>query len=325
MMKKTLVALAAVAVTGGAFAQAVMTGYIAYGYSADTTSAGVLTSGMGLDDAEINFAVSEDIEGVGKLSGSMGFISGGRGASASGRDTNIKITGASGASINFSNALGASYLTQGVASAGTAYQYDLSGRLFSTRTINDAITVKLPVAEGTSISVAHSEGTVVSYWTGSGAAGDAVNSGQRYNTVSVDYAAGALTANAGYRSYDNTQSNITSSANTRNRASASYDLGAAKLGVGYEQTSYMYGNTLTDSLVGVNVPLSSALNIGAQMGTRSISGQATAANNYNRTGTLLVANYNLSKQTYLVANYYSYDAGGTANATGYGMFLYKGF
>jgi hypothetical protein len=317
--------LAAVAVTGGAMAQAVMTGYVAFGYEADTTSAGALSSGMGLDDAEINFAVSEDIEGVGKLSGSMGFISGGRGAAASGRDTNIKITGASGASINFSNAMGASYLTQGVASVGTAAQWDLSGKLFSTRTINDAITIKLPVAEGTSISMAHSEGTVVSYWTGSGAAGDAVNSGQRYNTVSIDYAAGPLTVNGGYRSYDNTQSNITSSANTRNRASASYDLGAVKMGVGYEQTSYMYGNTKTDTLVGVNMPLSGALSIGAQLGSQSTSGQATAANNYNRSGTLLVANYNLSKQSYVVANYYSYDAGSTQNATGYGVFFYKGF
>ncbi len=35
MMKKTLVALAAVAATGGAMAQAVMTGYIAFGYSSD--------------------------------------------------------------------------------------------------------------------------------------------------------------------------------------------------------------------------------------------------------------------------------------------------
>ena len=306
-----------------------MTGYVAYGYSATTTSAGVLTSGLGLDDAEINFAVSEDLEGIGKLSGSMGFISGGRGASASGRDTNIKITGASGASINFSNTLGASYLTQGVASAGTAYQWDLSGTLFSTRTINDAITVKLPVAEGTSISVAHSEGAVASYWTGTGAAGDAVNNGQRYNTASVDYAAGALTVNAGYRAYDNNvASNVsgsTSSASSRNRASASYDLGAAKLGVGYEQTSYMYGNAKNDTLVGLNVPVSSALNIGAQLGTSTVSGQATTANNYTRSGTLLVANYNLSKQTYVVANYYSYDSGGSTNATGYGLFLYKGF
>lgn len=323
MMKKTLVALAAVAVTGGAMAQAVMTGYIAFGYEADTTSAGALSSGLGMDDAEINFAIAEDIEGVGKLSASMGFGSGGKGNAATGNDSTIKLTTASGAAITMGTTKGASYLTQGVASAGTAYQWDLSGKLFSSRTINDAVSVKLPVAEGTSISLAHSEGAVASYWTGSGAAG--YDSAQRYNTVSVDYAAGALTVNAGYRSYDNTVANSTSSSNTRNRASVSYDLGVAKVGVGYEQTTYMYGNTKTDSLMGINVPLNSALNVGVQYGNQSTSGQATAANNYNRGGQLLVANYNLSKQTYLVANYYTYDAGGSQNATGYGVFLYKGF
>lgn len=323
MMKKTLVALAAVAVTGGAMAQAVMTGYIAFGYDASTSSSGATASGMGMDDAEINFAIAEDIDGVGKLTAGMGFGSGGNGDTATGNDSTIKLTTASGASVTMGTTKGASYLTQGLASAGTAYQWNLSGKLFSSRTKNDAISVKLPLAEGLSVSVAHSEAAVSSYWTGSGAAGNGTE--QRYNTVSVDYASGALAANAGYRSYDNTVASSTSSSNTRNRASVSYDLGAAKIGVGYESTQYMYGNTKTDSLVGVNVPLSGALNVGVQMGQQSTSGNDTAANNYNRNGALLVANYNLSKQTYLVANYYTYDAGGSQNATGYGVFLYKGF
>jgi hypothetical protein len=322
-MKKTLVALAAVAATGGAMAQAVMTGYIAFGYEADTTSAGASSSGMGMDDAEINFAIAEDIEGVGKLSASMGFGSGGKGNAATGNDSSIKLTTASGAAVTMGTTKGASYLTQGLASAGTAYQWDLSGKLFSSRTINDAVSVKVPVADGISVSVAHAEAAVSSYWTGTGAAGNGTE--QRYNTVSVDYASGALAANAGYRSYDNTVAASNSSSNTRNRASVSYDLGAAKIGLGYESTQYMYGNTKTDSLFGVNVPVSGALNVGAQVAQQSTSGNASAANNYNRNGMLLVANYNLSKQTYLVANYYSYDAGGTQNATGYGVFLYKGF
>lgn len=323
MMKKTLVALAAVAVTGGAMAQAVMTGYIAFGYEASTSSAGASASGMGMDDAEINFAIAEDIDGVGKLTAGLGFGSGGNGNAATGNDSTIKLTTASGTSVTMGTTKGASYLTQGLASAGTAYQWNLSGRLFSSRTINDAVSVKVPVAEGVSVSVAHAEAAVSSYWTGSGAAGNGTE--QRYNTLSVDYAAGALAANAGYRSYDNTVNASSSSSNTRNRASVSYDLGAAKIGVGYESTQYMYGNTKTDSLLGVNVPLSGALNVGAQVAQVVTSGNAAAASNYSRNGMLLVANYNLSKQTYVVANYYSYDAGGSYNATGYGLFLYKGF
>ena len=137
--------------------------------------------------------------------------------------------------------------------------------------------------------------------------------------------AGALAINAGYRSYDNGIASSESSKNNRNRASASYDLGVAKIGGGYESTSYMYGNTATDTLVSVNVPLSSALNVGAQIGQSSTSGGSTTTNS-TQSGSLLVANYSLSKRTYLVGNYYSYSvSGGSQNATGYGLFLYNTF
>jgi hypothetical protein len=323
MMKKTLVALAAVAATGGAFAQAVMTGYIAFGYESATSSANATTSGMGMDDAEINFAISENIEGVGKLSAGMGFISGGRGDVAYGRDSTIRLTTASGTAVTMGTTKGASYLTGGLAGVGTNYNWDLSGRLFSSRSINDGISVKVPVMNGVSVSVTHNEAAVSSYWTGTGAAGNV--SEQRYNTARLDYASGALAVNVGYRAYDNTTASSTSSANTRNRASASYDLGVVKLGLGYESTQYMYGNSKTDSLFSINTPLSGALSLGVQMGQVSTSGNAASASNYNRNGTLLGVNYNLSKQTYLAAHYYSYDAGTTVNPSGYGMFLYKGF
>ena len=52
MMKKTLVALAAVAVTGGAFAQSVLTGDIAYGFSSVTSNSST-TSGFGLNAADL--------------------------------------------------------------------------------------------------------------------------------------------------------------------------------------------------------------------------------------------------------------------------------
>ncbi len=303
-------------------AQAVMTGYVAFGYESATTSANATTSGMGVDDAEINFAIAEDIEGVGKLSAGLGFISGGRGDTATGRDTTIKLTTASGTAVTMGTTKGASYLTGGVAAVGTNYNWDLSGKLFSSRTTTDAISVKIPLMEGVSVSVAHSEAGT-GYATGSGAAGNGTE--QRYNTASLGYAAGALVVDAGYRSYDNTTASSTTSSNTRNRASASYDLGVAKLGAGYESTQYMYGNSKTDSLLGVNVPLGGALSLGTQFAQVSTSGNASAASNYNRNGYLLGMNYNLSKQTYVAAHYYSYDGGTTVNPSGYGVFLYKGF
>jgi len=286
---------------------------------------------MGLDDAEINFAIAEDIEGVGKLAATMGFISGGRGATAQGRDTTIKLTTASGTAITMGNTKGASYLTGGLASAGTNYNWDMTDiGFFSSRTVNDAVSVKIPVMEGLSVSVAHAEAKnyytaydTSNYWAGTGAAGNGTE--QRYNTASLDYAAGALAVNAGYRAFDNTTASSTTSSNTRNRASASYDLGVAKVGAGYESTQYMYGNSKTDSLLGVNVPVGGALSLGVQFAQVSTSGNSSSASNYNRNGYLLGANYNLSKQTYLAAHYYNYDGGTTVNPNGYGVFLYKGF
>lgn len=318
-------------------AQAVMTGYLGYGYASYTTSVGVQSSGMGVDDAEINFAVSEDIEGVGKIAGTLGFIAGGRGGAATGRDTKISLTIPSGTSVTLGTTKGGSYLTNGIAASGTDYEYDLTltdapagAGLFSARSINDSITVKVPLAEGISVSGAHSEGAVVSYWSGTGAAGTAVSGtgGQRYNTLSVDYAAGALKANAGYRSYDQGVSGSSSTYSSRNRASANYNLGVATVGAGYEASTYMYGNTLTDTLVSVNVPIGS-LNLGAQLGQRTTAGNSSSSSDYTRNGYLLVANYALSKQSYIVANYYSIDMGATGTsaqlANGFGLYLYKGF
>jgi len=124
-------------------------------------------------------------------------------------------------------------------------------------------------------------------------------------------------------------SNSSTTYNNRNRGSLNYDLGVAKVGAGWESSTYMYGNTMTDTMVSVNVPMSGALNLGAQLGSRALGGNSSSSANTTRNGYLLVANYNLSKQTYLVANYYSIDMGATATnaqlATGYALYLYKGF
>jgi len=148
MMKKTLVALAAVAATGGVFAQATMTGAIAFGFQSDTTSSNVTTSGMGIEDSEINFAVSEDIEGVGKLSAGTGYAGGGRGVAVTTNNTDITFTLANGAKIKMASSKGAEYLTGGVAGAGANFEADLTYTSLVSRTSNDSFSVALPVATG---------------------------------------------------------------------------------------------------------------------------------------------------------------------------------
>jgi len=341
-MKKTLVALAAVAVTGGAFAQATMTGAIAYGFESDTTSSNVTTSGFGMEDAEINFAVSEDIEGLGKLSAGLGIGWGGRNSTAGSNDSNITLTLTSGLKIAMKSEKGAEYLTGGIAGAGANFEADLTYLGGLTRSKNDTVAVSFPVAEGITVTLKHSEPNAyattatnqidaTSVGTGSAADRGAVATSsteagyiQRHNTASVDYKAGALTVNAAYRSYDDQITNSAYYGNTKSRFSASYDLGVAKIGAGVDQTNYTYGNTKTSTLVGATVPVGS-LTLGVQLLSISAANNASASSNYTRNSVLAGGMYSLSKRTYLTAQYYGGDTGGTSNTSGYLLSLYNTF
>jgi hypothetical protein len=157
-MKKTLVALAAVAATGGAMAQAVMTGYIAFGYESATSSTNATTSGMGMDDAEINFAIAETIDGVGKLSATMGFTNGGKNNAAVGNDATIKLTTDSGTAFTMGTTKGASYLTGGLAAVAPAGVGATVGRARKTRNRSAAAVSSAEVLPRARAAVAQAAG-----------------------------------------------------------------------------------------------------------------------------------------------------------------------
>jgi len=326
MMKKTLVALAAVAVTGGAFAQSVMTGSLGFGYVSTTSNAGVVTSGMGTSDADIFLGVTEDLGDGMSLSGSFGFNGGYEGATVTGQDVKLGLKTASGVAVNFYSGVASHYLAGGVASAGSAFDYGLDSLVLAAASGADSISVSMPVMAGVTLSVTHAEPAASSYGTGAAGLGT-----QRYNIANVAYAAGALAANVSYRSYDGQVAGSTSSASQKVRASASYDLGLAKIGAGIDSTTYVPGNVYTESLVGVTVPLGK-LTLGAQFGQVGTTGYST---NSDQTGALYGAKYDLSKRTYMTAQYYSYTGSikgstgavtsGTQNATGTIFTIYNTF
>jgi len=325
MMKKTLVALAAVAVTGGAFAQSVLTGDIGFGWASSTSAASGTANGMGITDADIYWAATEALDGGAKVAANLmldlSAASTAYGASAIVLDQTLSYTTASGVKVSMGSVRGADYLTGGIAAVGTNYNQDFAGGLFSTRSVKDQIGFSLPVAEGTTLSFTSRE-------AGTGAGAGAASTGvgaQRDSTVGLKYTAGALIVDGGYRVYDGTSLTSTSLASSMNRASASYDLGAAKIGAGYQTVVYGYGNSITDTLAGINVPVSGALNIGAQMGFRSKAGNATSSLNTNYGGTILSASYSLSKRTSILASYLSYDVGGSSQTSGFAAKLFTTF
>jgi len=316
MMKKTLVALAAVAVTGGAFAQATMTGNIAYGYSQNQTTAGVTTGGMGAKSINLGFAVSEEIEGVGKVSGSMGFASKNADQAVTSNDSSLKLDMGSMGSVKMEAIYSYTWLA-GVASSGSvascSFSYADCGTntgMFSTYGYNDNLTYSLPLSSSLSVSATHTEPNATSSAVGAGGAGGTT---QRYNTYSATYSAAPLVFTGSYRTYDMAAAATTNS-NYLHRAAFSYDLGIAKIGAGYEMKTTTYGDTTTDSLMSVALAVpNSAMSVSAAFGQRSKAGNATSSSDTVYAGNIYGASYKLSGRTSLGATYISNQASGTSN------------
>ena len=313
-MKKTLIALAVLASSGAAFAQVAITGAVAMGYQADTTSAGVATGGFGVDTTALTFTATEDIGGGLKATASLGFDGMNRKA-VGGADTSMSLTGGFGR-IGFATARGSDYLSGGVAGvAGIGFD----GKLFSPLVASDAITYALPAFGPVTVSFVHeevnaNETTDIGLGAGGASATSGVNDKfQRRNGVGIAYSAGALKANAAYQVYDRTETALNSAKNNVNRvrASVSYDLGAAVIGAGFDQRQLNTG-TRMDTLVGLSVPMG-ALSFGVQMGQRTVA-DATSSNG-TQTGTGLKAAYALSKRTNLSYTYVKYDAAVLTSST----------
>jgi len=318
-MKKTLVALAAVAAAGGAFAQSTLTGEVAYGFFSETAANSTL-SGWGTEAADFTIATTEDVPELGKVTASMSLDgSGGRGANSTVNDIKLGLAMTNGLAITTGSVKGGSYLGQGLASAGAAYELNMSGKTLSSRTSNDFIAVAMTVMPGTKLSYTHTEADVV---IGTGSASASGTTTQAYDTLSLSYTAGALAADVGVRTYNNQVASSLTSAQQKSRGSVSFDMGVAKIGAGVDSTNYTYGNTDTQSAFGINIPMGS-LSIGGQVASRVTSG---GTSNYSRSGTLVGGMYSFSARTYAVAQYYSYDAGSTvSNTSGYIFCLYNTF
>jgi len=316
-MKKTLVALAAIAATGGAFAQATMTGSVGFAWYQSLSSAGVTASGLGGDTNHIDFAVKEEMDGGMSITAAIGIDLGVEsGATSQSRDVVLTLKTATAGNFKFASAKGADYLSGGIAAVGSDYENDNTGTsgVFSTRANLDSLTWSMPLSAEMTISASYVE-PVTDSGVGAGASGTAYNTAdyQRYNQYSLTYKSGPLVADVGYRTYDQANA-ATANAASRNRGSASYDMGVAKIGAGWSQTTYTYGNTATDTLVGLSIPLGQ-LTLSGQFGNRTKSGNSSSSSDTNYSSKIVNAVYNLSKRTDVFAGYKTWDVSSSATST----------
>ncbi len=262
-MKKSLVALAALAATG-AFAQVTVTGVVAMGYLQTTHNdiayAPGMTSqqlfakglavgyngnpagdsgGLGVDTAELDFAAVEDLGGGYKAIAKMQFDTVSR-KTVIGGDTSLTLITPGGA-IAMQSVRVPEYLTVGPASVG-APGWD--GRVNNSRGYQDIIAYVLPVGALT-FSVARGDNAQFGATTaGLGlGTGDAGTSNQHNTVLGVNYQSGPVIANGQYLSYDNRNTASDLSINYVTRGQASYDFGAVKVMAGAQQTNFATGMT----------------------------------------------------------------------------------
>ena len=322
-MKKTMIALAAIAAVGAASAQVKITGGVDFTIGKSTAASAATNAGsfdattgapkitvtpVGSDsrglyssDAFIDISVSEDLGGGMKASSFMEFNADGgfQGATYAG-DKNFTLSAPMGSLTLANTRTGGTMgmvLMAPVVSATD--HWSAATAAIVSRSAIDAAIVTVPVATGLTVSYKYLE---------AGGAGSATPAAT-VNVLSTKYTAGPLTVAGDYAVYSGAAyaGDVRS---TKLTAAMTYDAGVAKLGVGYDGPSPGTANSLTSGssapvlAFGVSVPLGT-LTAGANYGKRD-------AFSFIEVG----ATYSLSKNTFVTASYGTFETGISTDSYG---------
>ena len=287
-MKKTLIALAAVAASTGAMAQATISGDVNFRYeSLSGTAGGALNqNGFLVNDIHLRVSTTEDLGG-GLTARAMYQIDGGAtsedGLNPRMDGVTLGLSGGFG-SLTFSNIESPDYLPIDLMTN--------SDTSFSNGTVADRISYQSPTMNGFNFVATLQEG-------GSGLGSTAAGEAQIYE---LNYAAGPLTANVGVMSVDK---NVHARTNGGTRARVGYNFGFANVSYGIVNTKDENDVKRKETGLSVSVPVNAALTVGAQYATFTTGTEKALK------GTALNATYNLSKRTGISIENVSYDASAT--------------
>jgi predicted porin len=281
-MKKTLIALAAVAVSSAAMAQATISGNLAVGYANDTTSAGVKTSGYGVDTANFTISASEDLGNGLKAFGSMAFENASEDIATNGNGATLGLSGGFG-SVVFSSVETGDFLpVDGLTTS-------------SMGTDADRITYTSPNFSGFTVQVISQDAI-----DGTTEPIDADARGlSSVMTYGVNYTNGPLSVDlvsADFRGQRSIVASSTTVVKSRLGVRASYDFGVAKV---------TYGQMKQDNDTAADVT-ETGLTIAAPVGPVSVSfamATSKAVGAAKRDGQSLSVSYPLSKRTSI--NFYN--------------------
>lgn len=291
-MKKTLIALAAVAATSAAFAQSSvnLTGEFAYGFQ-QTTTAGVKAKGFGMDTAAVKVSVTEDLGGGLKAIAAMQLANIARGNTVGGEDFTMVLAGGFGSILLGQIEIGSGI--RGLGQAGAPVN-NMEGEILGGAVNGDIVKYATPSFGGFKASVSFVEGIGAPVL----GLGDGMDTGEsRSVTLGGEYASGPIAAKIDTTSWSQTPA--AAGPDSRYRLSGSYDLGVVKLGAGYEDRKNNNSTHIKQSILGVSAPFG-PVTVGAVHVTNK-----TAAG--TRKGYSLGASYALSKRTSVIANYAAWE------------------
>jgi predicted porin len=341
-MKKSLIALAVLATAGTAFAQSTVTlsGKLRFAYESTSvttnTAKGLVaavpanglfagtnavaavpvgtvdSNGLRVTDGDFVLTAVEDLGSGMKAVASMAVQSRGRDTAVAGRDASLTVSGGFGSVLIGSIESGNGILTLGGAGSPGMYGLDGSAALAAASNV-DILRYYTPNMSGFTGYVSLIDTTAAV--TAANFNGQTLGMGstaltQDATQLGVTYAAGPIAAAADYTNYG--LNAVAAGADTRLRMSGSYDLGVAKLGLGYEKRNMTTANTNSaDLLMGVAVPMGATtfgINYARRTGDAAAFAQAA-------TGVDLGVKYDLSKRTYVALAYQKVTANAAAGIT----------
>jgi predicted porin len=244
------------------------------------------------------FAAKEDLGGGVTATADMAFVSRGRDTAKSGRDAKIVVAGGFGSIL-----VGAIEAGNGIIGLGGAgapvYGLD-DNTVLQAASNTDMIRYTTPTMSGFNVYISSLDVTTAGGLQSTATTQDATQ-------IGINYAAGPLRVAADMTNYG-TNSATGTLADSRLRMSASYNLGVANVGFGYQDAETTTGVSKTEQLFGVAVPMG-AITLGMNYATSKTDGVAGT-----NKGTDLGAKYDLSKRTYVAAHYQTTKAAGAANS-----------
>ncbi len=316
-MKKTLIALATLAAATGSFAQSTVTlsgtfGSAYQSYESAAVAAGTAnTTGIGapgaaavaaatnkgfspVTDASIKATVVEDLGGGLKVTAAGQFaMNNSRGGNLTKEDSSVSLAGGFG-TVAFT-----STRSSDTAIAANVFASWMPVTSFyatvSSRAAGDAFSYTSPaIVPGLTLGLAQFESTE-----------GAVTSVLKTNILSANYTNGPLTVMVAQKATNGlTAAQLTAGAKKNNtELAATYDLGVAKFGLGYDSATTTGTGAYTDSNMtsyGVSVPMGAI--------TLGVNGAKRGVRNFYDAG----VNYDLSKRTSLRVAFGKMEGGNNA-------------